>query len=66
LYQQYLWVGILIAIRYIAVFTAYLLLAKKLKERLSVILMPLLDVAYYLNYLFLGLSVVLIKKTRWK
>ena len=40
--------------------------ARKLKEKLPVFLLPLLDIMYFINYLILGVSVVMFKKVRWK
>lgn len=40
--------------------------ARKLKEKLPVFLLPLLDILYFINYLILGVSVVMFKKVRWK
>ena len=67
LLQQYLWLlGILFFVRGIVLITVYARIARKLNEKLSVIGMIVLDAAYFLHYLFLGLSVVLFKKVRWK
>ncbi|QNF31564.1 glycosyltransferase [Adhaeribacter swui] len=67
LLQQYLWLlGILFFVRGIVLLTAYARIARKLNEKLSVIGMVVLDAAYFLHYLFLGVSVVLFKKVRWK
>jgi glycosyltransferase involved in cell wall biosynthesis len=67
LLQQYLWLlGILFFVRGIALLTAYAHIARKLNEKLSVIGMVFLDAAYFLHYLFLGVSVVLFKKVKWK
>jgi glycosyltransferase involved in cell wall biosynthesis len=52
--------------RSIVVFTVYWLAARKLKEKLSVFLLPLLDIVYFMNYLVLGVSVLMFKKVRWK
>jgi glycosyltransferase involved in cell wall biosynthesis len=67
LLQQYLWLlGILFFVRGIVLLTAYVRIARKLNEKLSVIGIVVLDAAYFLHYLFLGVSVVLFKKVRWK
>jgi hypothetical protein len=52
--------------RTIVVSTVYWLAARKLKESLSVFLLPLLDIVYFMNYLVLGVSVLMFKKVRWK
>jgi hypothetical protein len=58
--------AILVCIRCIVVFTVYGQIARKLKEQISVMLIPLLDLVYIYNYLILGLSVLMYKKIRWK
>jgi glycosyltransferase involved in cell wall biosynthesis len=52
--------------RSIVVSTVYWLAARKLNEKLSVFLLPLLDIVYFINYLVLGVSVLMFKKVRWK
>ena len=67
LLQQYLWLlGILFFVRGFVLLMAYARIARKLNEKLSVIGMLVLDAAYFLHYLFLGVSVVMFKKVRWK
>lgn len=58
--------SILFTLRGIVVYFVYILLAQKIKEPLSVFLLPLLDLVYFLNYLFLGASVLILNKVRWK
>jgi glycosyltransferase involved in cell wall biosynthesis len=56
----------LIGLRYLAVFPVYILAARRLDEDVSLPLLPLLDIAYFFSYLFLGVSVVMNKRIRWK
>ncbi|MCX2738834.1 glycosyltransferase [Pontibacter anaerobius] len=58
--------GALVGVRYLAVFPVYLAAARRLDDKISLLLMPVLDLVYFVNYLFLGISVVLYKKIRWK
>jgi glycosyltransferase involved in cell wall biosynthesis len=58
--------GMLFGVRCLAVFTVYLLVSRRLKENLSVGLLPVVDLVYFLNYVFLGVSVLMIKETKWK
>jgi len=58
--------GILFGLRCIVMYTVYKLISQKLQESLSVTLLPLLDLAYFFNYLFLGVSVLMYNKVRWK
>ncbi|MFD2248119.1 glycosyltransferase [Pontibacter ruber] len=58
--------GALFGVRYLAVYPAYVLAARRLDEKLSMPLLPILEVAYFFNYLFLGVSVLMYKKFRWK
>ena len=56
----------LVGLRYLSVFPVYVLVARRLDEPISLLMLPVLDVAYFLSYLFLGISVILYKKFRWK
>ena len=58
--------GAMIVLRYIVVFTSYIFAARRLNEKLTLLLLPVLDIVYFFNYLFLGVSVLLYKKIRWK
>jgi glycosyltransferase involved in cell wall biosynthesis len=58
--------GILFTLRSVVVYVVYVLLAQKIKEPLSVFLLPVLDLVYFLNYLMLGVSVLILNKVRWK
>lgn len=58
--------GALVGVRYLTVFPVYLAAARRLDDRISLLLMPVLDVVYFINYLFLGISVLLYKQFRWK
>jgi glycosyltransferase involved in cell wall biosynthesis len=64
--SQMVILGTMIVLRYGVVFTAYVLSARRLNEKLALLLLPVLDIVYFLNYLFLGVSVLLYKKIRWK
>lgn len=57
---------ILFTVRGIVVSVIYWSAARKLQERLPVFLLPLLDIIYFMNYLVLGVSVIMFKKVRWK
>jgi len=63
---NYFWTGILFGLRCVVVYSVYKLISQKLSEKLSVILLPLLDLAYFVNYLILGLSILMFNKVRWK
>ncbi|GHA72396.1 glycosyltransferase [Pontibacter akesuensis] len=58
--------SVLVIVRYLAVFPVYLAVARRLDDEIPLLLMPVLDVVYFVNYLFLGISVLLYKKFRWK
>ncbi|MCJ8166504.1 glycosyltransferase [Pontibacter sp. E15-1] len=58
--------GGLIAVRYLAVIPVYVLVARRLGDAVSPLMLPLLDVVYFFNYVLLGVSVILYKKFRWK
>jgi tryptophan-rich sensory protein len=63
---DYFWTGILIGLRCVVIYSVYKLISQKLNEKLSVILLPLLDLAYFFNYLVLGFSILMFNKVRWK
>lgn len=58
--------GALVGLRYLVVLPIYVMVARRLDEKIALPLLPVLDVVYFINYLFLGVSVVLYKKIRWK
>ena len=58
--------GALVGIRYLAVFPVYVSAARRLDETVSLPLLPVLDVVYFINYIFLGVSVLMYKRFRWK
>ncbi|WP_276498133.1 glycosyltransferase [Pontibacter litorisediminis] len=58
--------GALVGVRYLTVFPVYVAAARRLDDRIPLLLMLVLDVVYFVNYLLLGISVVLYKKIRWK
>ena len=67
LLQQHLWlVGTLFLVRCIVLFYGYVRIARKLNEKLPVPGIIILDAIYFLHYLFLGVSVLMFKKVRWK
>jgi hypothetical protein len=66
LQADYFWTGILIGLRCVVIYSVYKLISQKLNEKLSVILLPLLDLAYFFNYLVLGFSILMFNKVRWK
>ena len=63
---NYFWTGILFGLRCVVVYPIYKLISQKLNEKLSVTLLPLLDLAYFVNYLILGFSILMFNKIRWK
>lgn len=58
--------GALVIGRYLAVFPVYLAVARRLDNEIPLLLMPVLDLVYFVNHLFLGISVLLYKQIRWK
>ncbi|WP_114781378.1 glycosyltransferase family 2 protein [Botryobacter ruber] len=56
----------IVALRYLIVLPVYALAARRLEEKIPLLLLPVLDVVYFFNYLFLGVSVLMFKKIRWK
>ncbi len=64
--NQVVILGVMVVLRYVVVFTAYVLAARRLNEKLALLLLPILDLVYFINYLFLGVSVLMYKKIRWK
>ncbi|WP_242922551.1 glycosyltransferase [Pontibacter liquoris] len=66
LHSHFAILAALIILRYLVVVPGYVLAARRLEEPLSVPLLPVLDAAYFFNYLFLGVSVIMYKKFRWK
>lgn len=58
--------GALIGVRYLAVIPAYVRCARRLNDKVRWPLLPVLDAAYFFNYLILGVSVLMYKKFRWK
>jgi len=61
-----MWLGAIFAVRCLIVFSIYYQAASNLKERLSVVLMPILDLVYYITYGLLSVSVLMFKKIAWK
>ncbi|WP_439881673.1 glycosyltransferase [Pontibacter sp. MBLB2868] len=58
--------GALIGVRYLVVLPVYVLAARRLDEKVSLPLLPVLDIVYFFNYVFLGVSVLMYKQLRWK
>ncbi|MFT2010620.1 glycosyltransferase [Pontibacter sp. 13R65] len=58
--------GAVVGLRYALVFPVYMLSARRLQEKISLPLLPVLDLVYFFNYLLLGVSVLMYKKIRWK
>ncbi|GAB3203537.1 glycosyltransferase involved in cell wall biosynthesis [Pontibacter aydingkolensis] len=58
--------GALAGIRYLSVFPVYVMAARRLDETVSLPLLPVLDVVYFFSYVFLGISVLMYKRLRWK
>lgn len=61
-----MWLGLIFGVRSLIIFSIYYQVASNLKERLSVVLIPLLDVAFYVYYVLLSVSVLMFKKVTWK
>ncbi|MCC9166071.1 glycosyltransferase [Pontibacter harenae] len=66
MYSKLAILGALVGLRYLTVFPVYVLCARRLNEKLTLPLLLVLDLVYFFNYLFLGVSVLLYKKIRWK
>ncbi|WP_082882840.1 glycosyltransferase [Rufibacter roseus] len=60
------WVGVIIGVRYVALYCTYLPVARRLHDPLKWWLLPVLELGYYLNYIGIGISVLTTKKVRWK
>ena len=58
--------ALIVGLRYALIFPVYTLSARRLQEKISLPLLPVLDVVYFFNYLLLGVSVLMYKKIRWK
>lgn len=58
--------GMLFGARWLVLFSAYALVARRLREELPVLLLPVVDLVYFCHYAFLGVSVLLLKKIKWK
>ncbi len=58
--------GALVGVRYLSVFPIYRLAARRLDEKMSLLMLPVLDVVYFISYIFLGVSVLMYKRLRWK
>jgi len=66
LQYQLLWVGVIIGVRYVALYGTYLPVARRLQNPLAWWLLPMLELGYYLTYIGIGISVLTTKKVRWK
>jgi glycosyltransferase involved in cell wall biosynthesis len=58
--------GILFGMRCLVIFFVYFLIARRLKEDLRLPLLPVVDLVYFLNYVVLGVSVLMLKEVKWK
>jgi glycosyltransferase involved in cell wall biosynthesis len=59
--------GLIFGGRCLVLFFVYYLISRRLKEDLSVVQLPVVDLAYFLQYLVLGVSVLRMKKEiKWK
>jgi glycosyltransferase involved in cell wall biosynthesis len=62
-----LFLGLIFGGRCLIVFFVYCLVARRLKENLSVLRLPLVDLVYFLHYMLLGVFVLFLKKeVKWK
>jgi hypothetical protein len=62
-----LFLGLIFGGRCLIVFFVYYLISLRLKEDLSVLWLPVVDLVYFLHYVSLGVSVLLLKKeVKWK
>jgi hypothetical protein len=66
LWADLIWLGAIFAVRCLVIYSIYYQAASNLKERLSVVLMPILDAIYYIFYILLTVSVLMFKKIAWK
>ncbi|TXK45909.1 glycosyltransferase [Pontibacter qinzhouensis] len=64
--NQLLILAAIVGLRYAFLIPVYMLSARRLQEKISLPLLPVLDLVYFFNYLLLGVSVLLYKKIRWK
>ncbi|KAA9333601.1 glycosyltransferase [Adhaeribacter soli] len=60
------WLGLIFGVRCLVIFSIYYQAASNLKERLSVVLIPILDIAFFVYYVLLSVSVLMFKKVTWK
>lgn len=58
--------GTLFGARCLAVFLVYWLVARRLREKVSGSLLPVMDLVYFFNYVYLGMSVLMLKEVKWK
>ncbi|WP_460894174.1 glycosyltransferase [Rufibacter soli] len=66
LQHQTPYVGVIIGARYVAVWVIYMAVARRLQDPFKWWLLPVLELGYYLNYIGIGISVLMTKKIRWK
>lgn len=66
LQQQLIWVGLVIGVRYVALWSTYIPVARRLKMAQQWWLLPVVELGYYLNYIGIGISALTTKKVRWK
>lgn len=64
---HFFFLGLIFGGRGLVVFFVYKLISRRLKEDLPIFLLPVVDIAYFLQYMFLGVSVLMSKKEiKWK
>ena len=66
IHEQIAWLGVIVGLRLLIVLPVYTLLARKLNEKFSLLQIAVLDVIFFCNYVYLGLSVLMFKKVKWK
>ncbi len=66
LQHQMFWVGVIIGVRFVALYGTYLPVARRLHDPLKWWLLPVLELGYYLTYIGIAISVLTTKKVRWK
>ena len=64
--QAWVSLGLIWAVRTILTTTVFHQVARRLGQPLPLLWVPLLDVAYFTQYLFLGLSLSINRRLRWK
>ena len=60
------WLGILFVVRSVTVLGFYYAASRKLHDRISFLLLPFLDLIYFIVFISLGISLLFSRKVRWK